>query len=57
MGFFKSHETDHVAAALIRRHFFQQFRAAVQYSDPRRAKNLMTGEGVEIAIEILHVDF
>ena len=47
--------TDHVAAALIRRHGVEQRRFAVQHADAGRPVNLVAGEGVEIAVERLHV--
>jgi hypothetical protein len=46
----------HVAAALPRRHRFEQRLAAVQYADARRSDHLVSGEAVEIAIQRLHVD-
>ncbi len=56
MSFFKRHQTDHVAAALIRRHFFQQLPSPVKHPHARRTEQLMTGKGVKIAAEILDVD-
>ena len=50
------HRQDHVAAALPRRHRFEQRLAAVQHADAGRAEHLVRREAVEIAIERLHVD-
>ena len=55
-GLLEGDRADHVAAALIRRHRFQQRGLAVEHADAGRAEHLVPGEGVEIAIERLHVD-
>ena len=47
---------DHVAAALERLHALEQRRLAVQNADAGRAAQLVAGERVEIAIQVLHVD-
>ena len=54
-GFLEGHQPDHVAAALVRWHGFEQRLLAVQHADPARPVNLVAGEGVELAIEFAHV--
>src|SRR5713101_5345645 len=49
--------TDHVAAALIRRHGIQQSRFAVQNADASWTVHLVTRENVEVAIQSLDVHF
>ena len=47
---------DHVAAALIRRHFFQNLRAPVKHADARRPADFVPGKNEEIAADVLHVE-
>src|SRR5439155_13464103 len=47
---------DHVAASLVRRHGFKQPGFAVEHADAGGAKNLVTGHGVKVAIELPDVD-
>ncbi len=47
---------DHVAAALPRRHGREQLLAAVEHADAGGAVDLVAGEGVEVAVQRLHVD-
>ena len=47
---------DHLAAAIKRRHGGQVVIFAVKHADAGRAIKLVSGEGVEIAIDVLHVD-
>src|SRR5439155_13710860 len=47
---------DHVAAALPGRHRVEQGRLAVKHADARRTVDLVSGEDVEVAIEVLDVD-
>ena len=51
----KIHAGDHVAAALERRHFLQQFAPAIEDADAGRAANFVAGKGEEIAADFLHV--
>ena len=50
------HVADHLAAALIGPHGLEMLLLAVEHADAGRAVELVAGEGVEIAIEVLHVD-
>ena len=50
------HVADHLAAALIGRHGLEQRRLAVEHADAGRPVELVAGEGIEIAVEVLHVD-
>ena len=52
----EGHGTDHVAAALVRRHGFQQSGLAIENADAGRTVHLVTGENVEVAIQSLYVD-
>ena len=59
LGIGRSGERDrrhHVAPAHERRHPFQPPFLAVQHADPRRTVELVTGKGIEVAIERRHVD-
>ena len=53
---FDAHRQDHVAAALPGRHRRQQRLAPVEHADAGRAVDLVAGEGIEVAVERLHVD-
>ena len=55
-GLLEGDRADHVAAALIRRHRFEQRGLAVEHADAGGPEQLVPGEGVEIAVERLHVD-
>ena len=46
---------DHVAAALPRRHRFEQRSPPVQHADAGRPDHLVRREAIEIAIELAHV--
>ena len=48
--------TDHVPAALIWRHGFQQGSLSVQDTDSGRSVCLVPGESVEIAVNLLYID-
>ena len=50
------HRLDHGAAALVRRHGVKQGFMRPQDTDPRWAIQLVTGEGVEVAAQCLHVE-
>ena len=52
----ESDRANHVAAALIRRHFFEQFGPSIQHADSGRPKHLVPGKRVKITVEILYVD-
>ena len=56
VGLLEGHRRDHVAAALVGRHGFEQGEPAVEHADAGRAVQLVPGEGVEVAAERLHVD-
>ena len=56
MVLLEAHGEDHVATALPRRHGLEQRLAAVEHADAGGAVQLVAGEGIEIAIERLHVD-
>src|ERR1700739_855240 len=43
--------TDHVAAALIRRHGVEQSRFAIQNADASWTVHLVTGENIEVTIQ------
>ena len=45
----------HIAAALIRRHFFQNFGARIKHADSRGTANFVPGKNKKIASDILHV--
>src|SRR6202007_2052619 len=55
-GLLESDAEDHLAAALPGRHCRQQLTAAVEHADFGRPVSLMSGEGIEVATERLHVD-
>ena len=55
-GLLEAHMRDHLASTLIRRHHFKPFFLAVEHSHPCGAVHLVRGEGVEVAVERLHVD-
>ena len=55
-GLGKGDGADHVAAALVRRHGVEQRALAVEHADAGGPVNLMAAEGVEVAIERLHID-
>src|SRR5262244_203198 len=48
-------DADHVATTLVGWHAFQQVRLAIQDSDASGTKQLVAGEGVEIAAQLLHI--
>src|SRR5512147_2071771 len=50
------HRANHLAAALIGPHGLEQLLLAVEHADAGGAVELVAGESVEVAIEILHVD-
>src|SRR6185437_11983541 len=50
------YRVDHLAAALIGPHGLEQLLFAVKHADAGRAVKLMSGEGIEIAIEVLNID-
>ena len=50
------HLADHLAAAVERRHGLEMLVLAVEHADAGRPVELVTGEDVEIAAEVLHVD-
>ena len=56
VGLLEGDRADHVAAALVRRHRFEQLCLAVEHADAGGPEQLVPGEGVEIAVERLHVD-
>ena len=49
VGFVESDVEDHLAAALPRRHFREQIVAPIEYADPGRSVDLVTGQGLEVA--------
>jgi hypothetical protein len=51
-----SHLADHLAAAVERPHRHQMLVLAVEHADAGRAVQLVAGEDVEIAVDVLHVD-
>ena len=56
VGLLEGDRADHVAAALVGRHRLEQRGLAVEHADAGRAVHLVAGEGVEVAVERLHVD-
>src|SRR5438132_1228887 len=46
---------DHLPAALIRGHFFQQLASPVQNPEPGWSAHFMAGEHQEIAADLLHI--
>ena len=54
-SFLKRHAGYHLAAALIWRHLFQKFLAAVKHADARRPIYFMARKGEEVATDVLHV--
>src|SRR6185503_4356632 len=50
-----AYRRDHVTAALVRRHPFQERFPAVEHPDPGWSKSLVAGEGEEVAVQILNV--
>ena len=46
---------NHVAAALERRHVFEQFAPPIEDADARRAAQFVAGEGQKIAADFLHI--
>ncbi len=57
VAFFERDALDHVSAAHVRRHGFQQRALAVQDTDPGRSGHLVPGERHEIDVQRLHVHF
>ena len=55
-GLLEGDRADHVAAALVRRHGLEEAGLAVQDADAGGAEQLVAGERVEVAIEVLDVD-
>ena len=53
----KRHGADHVAAPLVRGHTFERLCLAVKGTHARGAEELVAGEGVEVTIDLLNVDF
>src|SRR5262249_20335415 len=51
------HRADHVSAALERGHLLQQSGFAVQDANSGGAVHLVSGKGVEVTVQSLHVDF
>lgn len=51
----KGYIGNHIFSALSRGHPAQQLPIAVEHTDPCRANNLMTGEHVEIRIQLGHI--
>ena len=51
------HFADHLAAAVERRHRGEVLVLAVERADAGRAVQLVAGEHVEVAADVLHVDF
>lgn len=52
---FKGDALDHIAAALIGRHGFQQPPFAIEHADSSRAIEFMTRKDIKIGIERLHI--
>src|SRR5580692_4790963 len=50
------HFADHFAAAIERRHGGKMLIFAVKHADAGRTVKLVTGEGVEVAVDVAHVD-
>ena len=50
------HLADHLAAAVERRHGGELLVLAVEHADAGRAVELVAGEDVEVAVDVLHVD-
>ena len=50
------HLADHLAAAVERRHGAEMLMLAVEHADAGRPVELVAGEGVEVAADVLHVD-
>ena len=50
------HFADHLAAAVERRHRGELLVLAVEHADAGRPVELVAGEGIEIAADVLHVD-
>src|SRR5208337_4049228 len=55
-GLLKRDGLDHVASGLPGRHRLEMAELAVEHSDAHGPENLVAGERVEIAIEVLNVD-
>src|SRR5690348_18174833 len=55
--FLKGDRTNHVSTALIRWHCVQQAELPVEHSHAHETIHLVTGKGVEITVEIAHIDF
>ncbi len=55
-GLLESDAEDHVAAALPGRHRGEQIVAPIERADPGRSIDLMTGKGIEVAVQRLHID-
>ena len=53
---FEGDGLDHLAAALVRRHPLEQGFLAVEDADTGRAEELVPGEGIEVAVQLLYVD-
>ena len=54
---FKRHGSNHLPSSLVRRQLVQPFFLAIQDTDTGRTVNLMTGEHIELGIQILHIHF
>ena len=51
----EGHRANHVTPALVGRHGLQEGGLAIQDANASRPVQLMAGEGVEVAVEILHI--
>src|SRR4030095_10672364 len=56
VGFFEGYQADHITAALIGRHLFQELTTPVQHTHAGGPKHLMAGKRVKITAEILHIN-
>ena len=52
----ETHALNHLASTLIRRQPVEPFLLAVEHADACRTVHLMPAEGIEVAVEVLHVD-
>src|SRR5262249_22282422 len=55
-GLFEAYRGNHIAAALIRRHPAQQIALSLEHADARRPEELVAGEGVEVAVQVTHIE-
>ena len=54
-GFLERHRQDHVAAALEGLHFLKQRGLAVKHANAGWPAQLVAREGIEVAVQVLHI--